>query len=738
MTGIINQLTQEFQLKPFQVQNTVDLIDQDNTIPFIARYRKEVTGALDDQVLRQLHERLLYLRNLEARKEDVRRLIDEQGKLTDVLNHSIDCAKTLQEIEDIYRPYKQKRKTRASIAKSRGLEPLALILLAQDDNCDALVSGIMAVAKSFMDASEEIESPEMALAGAMDIIAEMISDDAAHRKYIRDFTQKTGSLVTKVTREKEHEENSVYKMYHDFREPLTRMASHRVLAVNRGEREGFLKVTLDCAEEPIFEYLFSRTIPKKRSVTSQYVEEAIRDSYSRLIYPSIENELRKQLTERASAQAMKVFSVNLKNLLMQPPIPGKAVLGLDPAYRTGCKLAVVDGTGKLLETGVVYPTPPQSKVEEAKRAVRSLIEKYRVELIAIGNGTASKETEIFTAELLKELNRDTKHRLVSYMVVSEAGASVYSASKLAAEEFPEFDVSLRSAVSIARRLQDPLAELVKIDPKAVGVGQYQHDMDQKRLTEALSGVVEDCVNGVGVNLNMASMSLLSYVSGINGTVAKNIYEYRLEHGAFSSRTELKKVKKLGDKTFEQCAGFLRIPDSKNVLDNTQVHPESYQAAKSLLKLVEYTEEDVRTGRIPELRKRAESIGLDNLAERVGVGVPTLSDILAEMQKPGRDPRDELPKPMLQTDVMDIKDVKPGMTFRGTVRNVADFGAFVDIGVHQDGLVHISQMGKKFIKHPMDVVAVGDIVDVWVLDVDSARKRISLTMKPTEGDQGIRQ
>lgn len=715
MSDVISILIKEFNLKPFQVQNTLKLIDDGNTIPFIARYRKEMTGELDDQVLRELHERLVYLRNLEARRDEVMRLIEEHGKLTEEIAAALKKAVTLTEIEDIYRPYRPKRRTRATIAKEKGLEPLAEILFSQEQK----TGNIEEIAKPFIDAEKEVNTVEDALNGAMDIIAEDVSDNAEFRKAIRDIFMRLGVIVSKAKKE----EDSVYRMYYDFSEPASKIAKHRVLALNRGEKEEFLQVKLDVPPERIIEYLKTKLIKKPRSITSEYVEKALTDSYDRLIFHSVEREIRNELTETAQEQAMKVFAANLKNLLLQPPVKGRTVLGLDPAYRTGCKISVVDDTGKVLDTTVIYPTPPQNKVEEAKKVLKHLIEKHKVDIVSIGNGTASGESEVFVADLLKELERK-----VYYMVVSESGASVYSASKLAAEEFPEFDVALRSAVSIARRLQDPLAELVKIDPKAIGVGQYQHDMNQKRLGETLGGVVEDCVNSVGVDLNTASPSLLSYISGVNSAIAKNIVEYRDTNGKFSKRKELKKVKKLGDKAFEQCAGFLRIPDGKNVLDNTSVHPESYDAAEKLLDIMGYSLEDVRQKRISKLKEEVDKKGISKIAEEIGVGIPTLRDIINELLKPGRDPRDELPKPMMQTDVLHIEDLRPGMILTGTVRNVADFGAFVDIGVHQDGLVHISELSDRFVKSPMDVVAVGDIVKVRILDVDVARKRISMSMK----------
>ena len=715
MLDINAKLMSEFNLKPFQVQNTVKLIDDGNTIPFIARYRKEMTGELNDQVLRELYDRLMYLRNLEARREEVLRLIDEQGKLTDEIAASLKKAVALQEIEDIYRPFRPKRRTRATIAKEKGLEPLALILFAQE-----IKSGsIEEIAAPFIDAEKSVNTAEDALNGAMDIIAEDVSDNAEFRKAIREMFYKLGTIVTKAKKE----EDSVYRMYYEFSEPVAKIANHRVLAINRGEKEEFLQVKIDVPSERVTGCLKSNCVKKARSITSEYVERAIDDSYDRLIFPSVEREVRNELTEKAQEQAMKVFSANLKNLLLQPPVKGSIVLAVDPAYRTGCKIAVVDETGKVLETTVIYPTPPQSKIEEAKKVMKHLIATHKVDIISIGNGTASKESEIFVAELIKEVDRK-----LFYMVVSEAGASVYSASKLGAEEFPDFDVSLRSAVSIARRLQDPLAELVKIDPKAIGVGQYQHDMNQKKLGESLGGVVEDCVNNVGVDLNTASPSLLSYVSGVNSSIARNIVEYRESNGKFKKREEIKKVKKLGEKAFEQCAGFLRIPDGINVLDNTSVHPESYSAASKLLEIMGYTMEDVKQRKLGNLKKEVDSKGMAEIAAEIGVGIPTLRDILNELLKPGRDPRDELPKPVLLTDVLDIEDLRPGMVLTGTVRNVADFGAFVDIGVHQDGLVHISELCDRYVKSPMEVVSVGDIVKVRVLEVDVQRKRISLSMK----------
>lgn len=708
------KLASEFSLRPAQVEATVKLIDEGNTIPFIARYRKEVTGSLDDQLLRELNDRLNYLRNLEKRKEEVTASITEQEKMTEEIQKAIDNAVTLAEVEDIYRPFKPKRKTRASIAREKGLEPLADFIFEQDMNADPY-----AKAQEFINEEKGVNTVEDAIAGASDIIAENISDDAALRKSFRNLFLRDAIVTSKATDENAE---SVYTNYYDYSEPVAKIAGHRVLAIDRGEREGFLKVSVDVKEGDGLK-LITKKYLKNQSECGNIVTAACEDSYKRLIYPSIEREIRAELTTNASEAAIKVFSSNLSHILMQPPVKGTVTLGLDPAYRTGCKIAVVDDTGKVLDTTVIYPTPPQSKIEESKAKLKALISKHKVTTIAIGNGTASHESEVFVAELLKEIPEK-----VSYMVVSEAGASVYSASKLAAEEFPDFDVSLRSAVSIARRLQDPLAELVKIDPKAIGVGQYQHDMPKARLEEALNGVVEDCVNSVGVDLNTASHSLLSYISGINATVAKNVVAYREENGVFTDRKQLLKVAKLGKKAYEQAAGFLRIHNGKNPLDNTAVHPESYEAAENLLELCGFKLADLKDRKLADLPKRAEEIGIETLAEKVGVGVPTLKDIISELVKPGRDPRDELPPPLLRTDIMDLNDLKPGMELMGTVRNVIDFGAFVDIGVHEDGLVHISQLSDKFIKHPLEVVKVGDIVKVRVLDVDIKKKRIALTMR----------
>lgn len=719
---IINQITNEFSLQRWQVENTVKLIDEGNTIPFIARYRKEQHGTLDDQVLREISERLEYLRNLEKRREDVFAAIEALEAMTPEIEEALKKAATLAEIEDIYRPYKPKRKTRASVAREKGLEPLA----------DAISSGEtdgkfpIDLAENFVDAEKGVETPADALQGAMDIIAENISDNAEIRKRLRNLFTVVGTVTVKAS---DPEKESVYTAYYDFTQPVNKMHGHQVLAIDRGEREGFLKVSVSIDRQKAMRVIESVTAVDPDSPCVDVMTDVANDSYDRLISPSVEREIRAMLTEQAATDAIHVFAANLRPLLMQPPVKGKNAIGLDPGYRTGCKVAVVDATGKVLDTGVAYITHSAGEKEKAKKLILSFIEKYNVEIIAIGNGTASKETEIFTADLIKQAS----HK-VSYMVVSEAGASVYSASKLAAEEFPEYDVSLRSAVSIARRLQDPLAELVKIDPKAIGVGQYQHDMPQKQLAASLDGVVEDCVNSVGVDLNTASPSLLSKVAGINAGVSKNIVAYREENGAFTSRAQIKKVPKLGAKAFEQCAGFLRIPESKNPLDATAVHPESYKAAELLLTLCGYTLKDVAAGNIGQLRERVDSIGIEEAAKRLEIGVPTLEDIIKELLRPGRDPRDELPKPLLRSDIMDMKDLKPGMELKGTVRNVIDFGAFIDIGVHQDGLVHISRITDRFIKHPSEVLTVGDIVTVWVLDVDTKRGRISLTMKPPKASE----
>lgn len=797
---IIQKIKEELQVEKWQVEAAVKLIDEGNTIPFISRYRKEVTGSLNDEQLRNLDERLTYLRSLEDKKEQVLKSIEEQGKLTDELKEKILAAQTLVVVEDLYRPYRPKRKTRASIAKEKGLEPLAEYILRQE-----ATEPVLNEATKYVSEEKEVKTPEEALQGAQDIIAEMISDDADHRLYIRNITEEEG-IVTGTA--KDEKAQSVYEMYYNFEEPVKKIAGHRVLALNRGEAEKVLTVKVNAPEERILRYLEKKLITKENEYTTPVICAAVEDSYDRLIAPAIEREIRNDLTEKAEDGAINVFGKNLEQLLLQPPIAGKVVLGWDPAFRTGCKLAVVDATGKVLDTKVIFPTAPQNKVEESKAELKKLIKKYNVDLISVGNGTASRESEQVIVELLKELDRP-----VQYVIVNEAGASVYSASKLATEEFPNFDVGQRSAASIARRLQDPLAELVKIDPKSIGVGQYQHDMNQKKLSDALSGVVEDSVNKVGVDLNTASASLLEYVSGINKTIAKNIVDYRENNGRFVNRKQLLKVPKLGPKAYEQCAGFLRIPDGKNPLDATSVHPESYEAAEQLMEKLGLTMEDIKeaqkqaaakkasgrssaaqadgqkngNGTVNAPKKREEQKGkavrvhntntamgkalaaamggvtFDNsaqtsakqtapvaknavndakdmsglekriknkklLAEELGIGEITLTDILKELEKPGRDPRDDMPKPILRSDVLDMKDLKPGMILKGTVRNVIDFGVFVDIGVHQDGLVHISQITDRYIKHPLEAVSVGDIVDVQVLTVDMAKKRIGLTMK----------
>ncbi len=708
---IIRKLREEFGITQSQAENTVRLLDEGNTVPFIARYRKEMTGSLDDQIIRQLSERLTALRNLEDRRTQVRTAIAEQGRLTDALAAKLDAAQTQTEIEDIYRPFRPKRRTRASIAKEKGLQPLADIIWGQK-----LIGTPEEAAKAFVDSGQGVDTVLDAINGAMDILAEQISDDADLRKLLREETIKCGTIVSKKTKD----EPSVYEMYYDYREPLKKAAGHRVLAMNRGEKEGFLSVKIEGEEEKLLQRMERRLI-RRSSDTADILRGVIADSYKRLIAPSLEREIRNDLTEKAEEAAIGVFRENLRQLLLQPPISGKVVLALDPAYRTGCKIAVIDATGKPLETTVVYPTPPQNKTAEAEKKLLALVEKYGVDLISIGNGTASRESELFVAEMLKK----TKRR-VQYIIANEAGASVYSASKLGAEEFPDYDVSLRSAVSIGRRIQDPLAELVKIDPKSIGVGQYQHDMNQKRLSEALSGVVEDCVNSVGVDLNTASPALLSYVAGILATVAKNILKYREEHGKFTARRELLKVAKLGPKAYEQCAGFLRLPESEMPLDRTGVHPESYAAAEGLLALCGYGLADVAAKRVSGLAKKIKSP--EKTAAELGIGVPTLEDIMRELEKPGRDPREDAPAPVLRSDVLSMEDLQEGMVLTGTVRNVIDFGVFVDIGVHQDGLVHISQICDRFIKHPLEAVRLGDVVRVKVLSVDLQKKRIALTMK----------
>lgn len=708
---ILKKLQEELGIRPSQVENTVKLLDEGNTVPFIARYRKEMTGSLDDQIIRQLSERLASLRNLEEKREQVKNAIAEQGSLTEELAAKLEQAETQTEIDDIYRPFRPKRRTRASVAKEKGLEPLAEMLWGQ-----RLPVPLEEYAAAFLDAEKGVETLEDALQGAKDILAERISEDAELRKLLRGELVKNGTLSS----QKAKDEPSVYEMYYGYAEPLKKAAGHRILAMNRGEKEGFLSVKIEGDEAASLQRMERRVI-RKNSQTAEILREVIADSYKRLIAPSLEREIRSSLTEQAEEAAIGVFRENLKQLLLQPPISGKVVLALDPAYRTGCKIAVIDATGKPLETTVVYPTPPQNKIAEAEKKLLALVEKHKVDLISIGNGTASRESELFVAEMLKK----TKRR-VQYIIANEAGASVYSASRLGAEEFPEYDVSLRSAVSIGRRVQDPLAELVKIDPKSIGVGQYQHDMNQKRLGEALGGVVEDCVNSVGVDLNTASPALLSYVAGVNSTVAKNILKYREENGKFSTRKELLKVPKLGPKAYEQCAGFLRLPESAMPLDHTGIHPESYKAAEQLLAACGYTLEDVAQKRITRLREKAGAP--EETAKRIGIGVPTLEDMIRELEKPGRDPRDEAPAPVLRSDVLSMEDLQEGMVLSGTVRNVIDFGVFVDIGVHQDGLVHISQICDRFIKHPLEAVRLGEVVQVKVLSVDLEKKRISLSMK----------
>lgn len=710
------KIAEELEVKEWQVEAAVKLIDEGNTIPFISRYRKEVTGSLNDEQLRKLYERLMYLRNLEEKKEQVLTTIEEQGKLTAELKAQILAAETLVVVEDLYRPYRPKRRTRATIAKEKGLEPLAALILLQK-----VEVALEEAAKVYISKEKEVETVQDAIDGAKDIIAEMISDEADYRIYIRDLSMKQGKIISSA---KDPEAESVYEMYYEFEEAVSKLAGHRILALNRGEKEKFLTVKLEAPEEKILTYLETKVIVNTNPYTTPVLKDVIQDSYKRLIAPAIEREIRNELTEKAENSAIEVFGKNLEQLLMQPPIVGQVVLGWDPAFRTGCKLAVVDATGKVLDTTVIYPTAPTTpqKIEAAKKTLKQLIKKYGITLISVGNGTASRESEMVIVELLKEIPEN-----VQYIITNEAGASVYSASKLATEEFPNFDVGQRSAASIARRLQDPLAELVKIDPKSIGVGQYQHDMNQKKLSEALSGVVEDCVNKVGVDLNTASAPLLAYISGISGTIAKNIVAYREENGSFSERRQLLKVSKLGPKAFEQCAGFMRIQGGINPLDGTSVHPESYEAATKLLHKLGFSLEDLTGKTLDGFSKNIKDY--KKLAEELEIGEPTLRDIVKELEKPGRDPRDEMPKPILRTDVLEMKDLKEGMILKGTVRNVIDFGVFVDIGVHQDGLVHISQItDKKFIKHPLEAVSVGDIVEVKVMSVDVARKRIQLTMK----------
>ncbi len=713
---IIKALSEELSLDEGRLTKTVELIDEGNTIPFIARYRKEVTGSMDDTTLRTLFDRLTYLRSLEERRAEVRAAIEAQGKLTPEIEEALERAKILAEIEDIWRPFKQKKRTRASMARERGLEGLAELIFVQEDTYDAPIEEL---ALAYVDAEKEVPDAAAALAGACDIIAEDISDDAALRGEIRELTREYATLKCLQI----GEGDSVYSMYYNFEENVKSLPSHRVLAINRGEKEEILRVSVHLSQDIPLNYLYASVVTNPKSPAAKYVARAVVDGYERLIAPSIEREIRAELTDNAGEGAIKLFADNLEHVLMQAPLKGSCVLGLDPGYRTGCKLAVVDKTGRVLDTAVIYPTKPHERIEDAKKIVKGLIRRHGVNVIAIGNGTASKESEIFIAGLLREIPEE-----VRYAMVSEAGASVYSASQLAADEFPDFDVTQRSAVSIARRLQDPLAELVKIDPKSIGVGQYQHDMKQARLDEALTGVVEGCVNRVGVDVNTASHSLLSYVAGINATAAKNIVKYREEHGEFTKRAQILKVPRIGERAYQQCAGFLRVSGGDEILDNTGVHPESYDAARALLAGFSYSERDIREGRLKELRSAVEKRGVARVCEEVGVGEPTLMDIITELEKPGRDVRENLEKPILREDVMDMNDLQPGMKLRGVVRNVIDFGAFVDIGVHQDGLVHVSQMSSKFIKHPSEVVSAGDVVDVTVLSVDPVKGRIALTMK----------
>lgn len=717
MDNINHILSKELGISLKQVTSVIEMLDEGNTVPFIARYRKERTDGLTDEVLRKFNERLTYLRNLESRKEDVLRIIEEQEKLTPELKLKIKKATTLTEVEDIYRPFKAKKRTRATMAVEKGLKPLAELILSGEFNGD-----IVEEANKYINEEKDVKSEEEALQGAMDIISEIISDNADYRKWIRNFVQKDGVIQVKGS----SEEQTPYEMYYDYKEPVRTIPSHRILAINRGEKEKILSVKVTCNDERIIDYL-NKKVLKVNKITDKYLEESIKDSFKRLIYPSIEREIRSELTSKGEEGAIDIFKANLKALLMQAPIKGKVVMGFDPGFRTGCKVAILDETGKFVENTTVYPTAPQNRIDETISTLKKLIKKHGVQVISLGNGTASRESEEVIAKMLKEIKEETGKELF-YVIVSEAGASVYSASELANKEYPDLDVTVRGAISIGRRLQDPLAELVKIDPKAIGVGQYQHDVTQKKLDESLAGIVEDCVNNVGVDLNIATPSLLSYISGINASIAKNIVDYREENGKFKSRKELLKVKRLGQKAYEQCAGFLRVMESKEALDNTSVHPESYKVAKELIKTLGYTEEDLKNGKLVDIDERVKAKGISNLAKELEVGEPTLNDIIKEIKKPGRDPREELPKPIFKSGVIEMKDFKPGMILMGTVRNVSDFGAFVDIGVHQDGLVHKSQMADKFVKHPLDIVKVGDIVEVRILDVDLKRKRISLSMK----------
>lgn len=717
MKNINAILSKELGISLNQVESVIEMLDEGNTVPFIARYRKERTGGLTDEVLRTFLERLTYLRNLSDRKEDVIRLIEEQGKLTEELKKKIENAMSLTEVEDLYRPYKQKKRTRATMAVERGLKPLADLILSGEFKGD-----LEKEASKYIDEEKEVKSIEDALNGAMDIVSEVISDNADFRKWIRELIRREGLVITKG----KSEETTPYEMYYDYSEAVRTLPSHRILAINRGEKEKILSVSVSVDEEKIVNFLKNRLL-KKNNITDKYLEESIRDSLKRLIYPSVEREIRAELTEKGEEGAINIFKANLKSLLMQAPIKGKVVMGYDPGFRTGCKIAVLDDTGKFLENTTVYPTTSANMVKDAVKKMKELIYKHNVELISLGNGTASRESEEVIAEMLKEIKEESG-KDIFYVIVSEAGASVYSASKLANEEYPDLDVTVRGAISIGRRLQDPLAELVKIEPKAIGVGQYQHDVTAKKLDESLKGIVEDCVNSVGVDLNTATPSLLSYISGVNSTIAKNIVEYREENGKFKSRKELLKVKRLGQKSYEQCAGFLRVAESKEYLDNTAVHPESYKHATKLIEILDYTKDELKQGKLIDIDERVKVKGIKNLAKELEIGEPTLNDIIKEIKKPGRDPREELPKPIFKSGVIDMKDLKPGMKLMGTVRNVSDFGAFVDIGVHQDGLVHKSQMANRFIKHPLDVVTLGDVIEVTILEVDLKRKRISLTMK----------
>ena len=717
MDNINHILSKELGISLKQVTSVIEMLDEGNTVPFIARYRKERTGGLTDEVLRKFNERLTYLRNLESRKEDVLRIIEEQEKLTPELKLKIEKATTLTEVEDIYRPFKAKKRTRATMAVEKGLKPLAELILSGEFNGD-----IVEEANKYINEEKGVKNEEEALQGAMDIISEIISDNADYRKWIRNFVQKDGIIQVKGS----SEEQTPYEMYYDYKEPVRTIPSHRILAINRGEKEKILSVKVTCNDDKIIDYL-NKKVLKGNKITDKYLEESIKDSFKRLIYPSIEREIRSELTSKGEEGAIDIFKANLKALLMQAPIKGKVVMGFDPGFRTGCKVAILDETGKFVENTTVYPTAPQNRIDETISTLKKLIKKHGVQVISLGNGTASRESEEVIAKMLKEIKEETGKELF-YVIVSEAGASVYSASELANKEYPDLDVTVRGAISIGRRLQDPLAELVKIDPKAIGVGQYQHDVTQKKLDESLAGIVEDCVNNVGVDLNIATPSLLSYISGINASIAKNIVDYREENGKFKSRKELLKVKRLGQKAYEQCAGFLRVMESKEALDNTSVHPESYKVAKELIKTLGYTEEDLKNGKLVDIDERVKAKGISNLAKELEVGEPTLNDIIKEIKKPGRDTREELPKPIFKSGVIEMKDLKPGMILMGTVRNVSDFGAFVDIGVHQDGLVHKSQMADSFVKHPLDIVKVGDVVEVRILDVDLKRKRISLSMK----------